>query len=134
MSGVQIVTNLLLGDDRVTAIAPESDIHAGTLPQNTRLPALSIETTSEVDREELAGDDWRAVLERVTMTAFGPDYGTAHDLLKAGKRACLDKFPEVAGFRNVSVVSGGGGPEGWHVAANCPSRSYDFLVGYEEPT
>lgn len=133
MSGVAVLIALLLDDGTVTAIAPPGNIIAGTLPQGQTLPALSIETISENGFEDLAPGAWIHVNERVQVTAYAADYVTAHNLLKAVKRACSNEFPEHAGLRDVAVLPIGGGPEGIHVASNSPSRSFDFRVSYEEP-
>ena len=133
MSGVAVIIALLLLDTGVAQFAPSENIVAGTVPQGQTLPALSIETISETDFAELAPGEWIFAEERVQVTAFAADYEQAHDLIKAVKRACSNKFPSIDGLREVAVVPIGGGPGGIHIATNSPSRSFDFRVSYEEP-
>jgi len=134
MSGVQIIVAQLLDSAAVTAIADPDSIVGGTLPQGTPLPALQVETISEMDLQVLSRGAYRLVTERVQVTALGLDYVQAHDLIKAAKRACADTFPTIAGLSRISVLSAGGGPEGIHVATGAPARTHDFKVRYQEPT
>lgn len=133
MSGVAVILSLCAGDGTVTGIIPADRIVAGTLPLDTALPALGIETISEIDVRVLNRGAWRRVRERVQTRVIGSDYAQAHDLIKAVKRACADKFPAIAGLQNVNVLSVSGGPEGYHPVIGAPQRTHDFLVGYEEP-
>ena len=133
MSGVQIIVAQLLGNAAVNAIAPDDNIVGGALPQEASLPALQVETISEMDLQVLKRGAFRLVTERVQVRALGRDYAEAHELIKAAKRACADTFPTIPGLQRISILSAGGGPEGLHIPTGAPSRTHDFKVRYLEP-
>ena len=132
MNGVIAVRSLLVADTGVTAFVPELRIAAGSLPQGTILPAISLMSVSSVDRNIPAPGPKRRVTERVQITVLARTYPETKTILAAIRTAAADKMPQIDGLTDVTVHTDSAGPDFLDEETGIHMQSQDFRVAFNE--
>ena len=132
MNGVIAVRSLLVGDTGVTALVPEMRIAAGSLPQGTALPAVSLMSVSSVDRNIPAPGLKRRVTERVQVTVLARTYPEAKTLIAAVRAAAADQMPSIDGLADVTVHTDSAGPDFLDEETGIHMQTQDLRVSFNE--
>lgn len=132
MNGVIVVRSLLVADTALTALVPEARIAAGTLPQGTVLPAISLMSVSSVDRNIPAPGPKRRVTERVQITVLARTYPETKAILAAIRTAAADQMPAIDGLADVTVHTDSAGPDFLDEETGIHMQSQDFRVAFNE--
>jgi len=133
MDGVAAVRSVMIADAPLVALVPEDSIHAGDLPLNATLPAISLSSVSKVDRNIPAPGATRHVRERVQATFHARNYPEQKAVERAARRAAADKInPEVPGITNVTIHTEGAGPDLRAADASVWMGTQDFMTTYTE--
>ncbi len=132
MNGVIVVRSLLVADTDVTALVPAARIVAGTIPQGTALPAISLMSVSSVDRNIPAPGPKRRVTERVQVTVLAPSYPAAKTIIRAVRSAAADRMPAIDGLTDVTVHTESAGPDFLDEETGIHMQTQDFRVSFNE--
>ena len=132
MNGVIAVRSLLVADTGLTALVPETRIAAGSLPQGTVLPAISLMSVSSVDRNIPAPGTKRRVTERVQVTVLARTYPETKAILTAIRTAAADKMPQIDGLSDVTVHTDSAGPDFLDEETGIHMQTQDFRVSFNE--
>ena len=132
MNGVIAVRSLLVADTGLTALVSEARIAAGTLPQGTVLPAISLMSVSSVDRNIPAPGPKRRVTERVQVTVLARTYPETKAILAAIRTAAADQKPAIDGLTDVTVHTDSAGPDFLDEETGIHMQSQDFRVAFNE--
>lgn len=133
MSGVAIVKALLHASAALTAVVPAARIQAGTLPESTAVPALSIMEVSTVERPHVDGLAPSTIVDaRIRVTVLAANYPQQKQTLALARKACNYQRGSLAGFAVVSVRRLANGPDFVSEEGLCV-QSVDFSVIYYEP-
>jgi hypothetical protein len=132
MSGVVAIRQVLIADADLTALVPAQRIGAGVLPQNTALPAISLQSVGKNDHNIPNPGTYRHVIERVQATVLARDYDSQLALLNAVRKAGADRMPVVAGLMHVTIHTDYAGPDFMNEDASIYMGSQDFRVTYSE--
>lgn len=132
MNGVIAVRSLLVTDTRVTPLVPEARITAGTLPQGSVLPAISLKSISSVDRNIPAPGAKRRVTERVQVTVLARTYPEAKALIAAVRATTADHMPIIDGLTDVTVHTDSAGPDFIDEETGIHMQSQDLRVSFNE--
>jgi len=132
MNGVIAVRALLVADTGVTALVPASRIIAGSIPQGTTLPAISLMAVSSTDRNILQPGTSRRVTERVQVTALAASYPATKAVLRAVRQAAADRTPVIDGITHVTVHTDSSGPDFLDEATGIHMQTQDFRVSFNE--
>jgi hypothetical protein len=132
MNGVIVVRSLLVADTGLTALVTEARIAAGSLPQGTELPAISLISVSSVDRNIPAPGPKRRVTERVQVTVLARTYPETKSILAAIRRAAADQMPAIDGLTDVTVHTDSAGPDFLDEETGIHMQSQDFRVAFNE--
>lgn len=132
MNGVIAVRALLVADIRVTALVPEARIAAGSLPQGTVMPAISLMSVSSTDRNVPSPGAKRRVTERVQVTVLARTYPEAKAILAAVRAAAADQMPMIDGLTDVTVHTDSAGPDFLDEETGIHMQSQDFRVAFNE--
>ncbi len=132
MNGVIAVRSLLVADTALVAIVPAARIAAGSLPQGTTLPAISLMSVSSMDRNILIPGISRRVTERVQVTVLARSYPEAKALIAAIRAAAADRMPVIDGLAQVTVHTDSAGPDFIDEATGIHMQTQDFRVAFNE--
>ncbi|MBB4858262.1 hypothetical protein HNO88_001581 [Novosphingobium chloroacetimidivorans] len=133
MDGVAALKAVLTADAVLVTLVPADNIHAGPLPLNFSLPAISLATISIVDRNIPAPGATRHVRERVQATIYARNYPQQKLITRAARRAAADKInPEVPGISAVTIHTEGAGPDFMAEDASIWMGTQDFITTYTE--
>jgi len=132
MNGVIAVRTLLVNDTGVTALVPVARISAGSLPQGTDLPAISLMSVSSVDRNIPAPGAKRRVTERVQVTVLARTYPEAKTLIAAVRAAAADQMPAIGGIAQVTVHTDSAGPDFLDEETGIHMQTQDLRVSFNE--
>ena len=132
MNGVIAVRSLLVTDTGLTALVPEARIAAGSLPQGTVLPAISLMSVSSVDRNIPAPGSKRRVTERVQVTVLARTYPETKTILTAVRKAAADQMPQIDGLSDVTVHTNSAGPDFLDEETGIHMQTQDFRVSFNE--
>ncbi|PIG29404.1 hypothetical protein CLU93_3712 [Janthinobacterium sp. 35] len=135
MSAVKVMRALLQANSAVVALVPLERVDAGTVPQESELPAIGIR---EIGRNEFAtvarAEKRVLVRSRVQVTVYAKSYPEQKAVLLAAKLGPGVHTGVVAGVTVRSVVRGEVGPDLSEEDAGIFEQSRDFIVSYIEPT
>lgn len=135
MTGVVAVRAALAADTALTALVPVEKIVTGPIPQDTALPALSLESISTVDLNIPSPSGTRFVTERVQVTILANTEPQRRAVKAAVKKACADKLNvTVSGLSSVSIHTLSAGPDMMSEDASVWQASQDLRVKYNEAT
>lgn len=132
MNGVIAVRSLLVVDTGLTALVPEVRIAAGSLPQGTVLPAISLMSVSSVDRNIPTPGSKRRVAERVQVTVLARTYPETKTILAAVRKAAADQMPQIDGLSDVTVHTDSAGPDFLDEETGIHMQTQDFRVSFNE--
>jgi len=132
MNGVIAVRTLLVNDTGVTALVPVARISAGSLPQGTDLPAISLMSVSSVDRNIPAPGAKRRVTERVQVTVLARTYPEAKTLIAAVRAAAADQMPAIGGLTDITVHTDSAGPDFLDEETGIHMQTQDLRVSFNE--
>lgn len=132
MNGVIAVRALLVSDLRVTGLVPEARIAAGSLPQGTLMPAISLMSVSSTDRNVPAPGAKRRVTERVQVTVLARTYPEAKAIVAAVRAAAADQMPTIDGLTDVTVHTDSTGPDFLDEETGIHMQTQDFRVSFNE--
>lgn len=133
MNGVAALRVLALADPMLMALVPPERVRAGVLPQDTKLPAISLITVSSIERSIPNPGSVRRLLERTQATIIAKDYAQLQAVRRALKHAAADKRPIVDGISEVVVLLDGAGPEFMDDGASFYITTQDFRISFNEP-
>lgn len=132
MSGIAIVTELLLADPWFQELASADRLKEDRLPENAALPAIVLSTVSSVDRQTLERGAFVRSAERVSVTVRAASVRDRKAVIARVRAACSDKRGTIAECFRVSVKTAGQGP-----SVTGPGGSFeqtqDFRVGFDAP-
>ena len=135
MSAVKVMRALLQANSAVVALVPLERVDAGTVPQESELPAIGIK---EIGRNEFAtvarAEKRVLVRSRVQVSVYAKSYPEQKAVLLAAKLGPGVHTGVVAGVTVRSVVRGEVGPDLSEEDAGIFEQSRDFIVSYIEPT
>lgn len=132
MNGVIAVRSLLVADTGVTALVPASRIIAGSIPQGTTLPAISLMAVSSTDRNILQPGTSRRVTERVQVTVLAGSYPATKAIFRAVRAAAADQAPAIDGLTDVTVHTDSAGPDFLGEETGIHMQTQDFRVSFNE--
>lgn len=133
MSAVKVIRALLVADSAVVALLPAVRIIAGSLPQGTALPAVSINEVSTMEIGRIDAQAETTLTEgRVQVTVIAASYPAQKALLDAVRKACNYERGSIAGVPVVSVRRSGNGPDFNDPESGFYMQSVDFRVTYHE--
>lgn len=132
MNGVITVRALLVADLRVTGLVPEGRIAAGSLPQGTVMPAISLMSVSSTDRNVPAPGAKRRVTERVQVIVLARTYPETKSIIAAVRAAAADQMPAIDGLTDVTVHTDSAGPDFLDEETGIHMQSQDFRVAFNE--
>lgn len=132
MNGVIAVRTLLVTDTGMTAIVPPARIAAGILPQGTDLPAISLMSVSNIDRNIPAPGSKRRVTERVQVTVLAATYRQVKAILAAVRKAAADQMPIIDGLFDVTVHTDSAGPDFLDEETGIHMQTQDLRVSFNE--
>lgn len=129
----KVVRALLVASATVTALVPETQIMAGTIPEGVPLPAISITEVSVVPVSAIdAQAEYSLVTSRVQVTIMTKDYPSTKPILDAVRKTCNFERGMIAGVDVASVVRDTVGPDFSDDAATIHFKTVDFKVTYHE--
>lgn len=132
-SGIKAVRTALVADAPLLALVPAARIVGDDLPQGTILPAISLSSISQVDRNIPNPGAYRYVTERVQAMVHARDKPQQDAVKAAVKRAAADKVGlVVSGLLNVTIHTDGAGPDITNEEASVRLGTQDFRVTYSE--
>lgn len=133
MSGVAIIRQLLADRAEMLAVLPAAKVIAGTIPQNTVLPALGVSEVSSNEQWTTARNlRVKMIRERVQVTIQAKDYSTMKRLLKVASLGAGVHTGMVKGISVRSVLPDGVGPEIPVGDDGIYEQSRDFMVTFIE--
>jgi hypothetical protein len=132
MNGVIAVRSLLVADTGMTALVPVARIAAGSLPQGTMMPAISLMSVSGVDRNIPAPGPKRRVTERVQVTVLARTYPEVKAIIAAVRQAAADQMPNIDGLFDVTVHTDSAGPDFLDEETGIHMQTQDFRVSFNE--
>lgn len=133
MAAVKIIRALLLAHAPVIALVGSGNIFAGTVPQGTILPAISIKEISRIE-SRTAGLNEATVMvtSRVQVTVLTNSYPQQKALLQAAKLGSGSHTGVIAGITVRSVTRDFVGPDLSNDDAGIFEQSRDFRVVFVE--
>lgn len=134
MSDVKVIRALLVAHAPLVALVPAARIMAGTVPQGTSLPALSINTISNVERQKVADDGTHTLMtSRTQVTVHAKSYPEQKALLKLVGQAITGGRRPVADVLVANVLRDVIGPDLSDPVVGTFEQTRDFRVVYYEP-
>ena len=135
MSSVKVLRALLQAYPPVTSLVPSERVIAGTVPQESELPAIGIKEISRNEFATVARAEKRVLVRsRVQVTVYAKSYPEQKAVLLAAKLGPGVHTGVVAGVTVRSVVRDEVGPDLSEEDAEIFEQSRDFFVSYIEPT
>jgi hypothetical protein len=135
MSAVKVIRALLQSHPAVVALLPLERVVAGTVPQESELPAIGIREIGRNEFSTVARAENRVLVRsRVQVTVYAKSYPEQKAVLLAAKLGPGVHTGVVAGVTVRSVVRGVVGPDLSEEDAGIFEQSRDFFVSYIEPT
>lgn len=145
MSGVRVIWKLLYDSSlQSPTVVQSANIRAGTLPIDTQLPAISVESISSVQRQTLAMSEARRMhTDRVQVTALvktqqgypqGGDYANLVSIMDFILAACGNQTGVVNGVTVDSILPESEGPDFFIDDQSIITRSRDFMVRWVPAT
>jgi hypothetical protein len=128
MSGVVIVTDLLVSSPALIVAVPAGQIMGGGLPQGTPTPSLLATSVGTVDDHSLRGPA-RLITERVQVTIRAGTYRQQKLIERLVRQACDGRSGAIAGYAVTDLVSAGLGPD-FRDDADEWLGSLDFRVSF----
>ena len=133
MNGVEALRAVLVADAAVTALVPADRIVEGVEGLGLQLPAIVLESLSDMDVNISSPGDRVFVSERVQATVLAATNDQRTDVLAAVKRAGAHKrFSEFGGLTNLTIQTAGKGPSVMSDSPRIYSRNQDFMVRFNE--
>lgn len=127
MSGVGIVRYKLANAAGVTALVPAARIQAGTMPQNTVLPFISVTQTSSTPLNQVSKTSGLSV-DRVQVTVEAASYPQVRQILALVRAALPYTHATVNGFVCDSLIPDIEGPDGFDGTLMSYFQSQDYFV------
>lgn len=135
MSAVKVIRALLQAHPAVVVLVPLERVFAGTVPQESELPAIGVKEIGRNEFATVARAEKRALVRsRVQVTVYAKSYPEQKAALLAAKLGPGVHAGVVAGVAVRSVVRGEVGPDLSEEDAEIFEQSRDFIVSYIEPT
>lgn len=135
MSAVKVMRALLHAYPAVVALVPLERVVAGTVPQESELPAIGIKEIGRNEFATVARTEKRVLVRsRVQVTVYAKSYPEQKAVLRAANLGPGVHTGVVAGVTVRSVVRGEVGPDLSEEDAGIFEQSRDFMVSYIEPT
>ncbi len=133
MSGVKVITHLLINAGAITALVTASKIKAGILPLGTVMPAISITPISSnpVNHLRIAEAN-KMHIERVQVTVLHSAYPGLAAIMKLLLAACPSQRGTVNGVSVDSITPESEGPYFYDPQTLIHAQSRDFIVRYVE--
>ena len=133
MDGVAAVRVAFVADATLTGLVPADSIHAGPLPLDATLPAISLASVSSVDWNIPAPGSTRHVSERVQATLHARNYPEMKAIKRSARHAAADKIGlEVPGILVVTIHTEAAGPDFMAADASIWMGTQDFITTYTE--
>jgi hypothetical protein len=130
---VKVIRALLVASTTLSALVPASRIMAGTVPDDTSLPAIGITEVSLVPVSAIdAQAEYSLVASRVQVTIMAKDYPSTRTILDEVRRACNFARGVIADVDVASIVRDTVGPDLSDDAVGVYFKSIDFKVTYHE--
>jgi len=131
MSGVAIVRYKLANAAGVTAVVPATRIQAGTMPENTALPFISVSQISSTPLNQVARTSGLR-MDRVQVTVEAASYVQMRQILALVRTALPYTRGTVNSVACDSIVPDVEGPEGFDGVLMSHFQSQDYIVHWSE--
>lgn len=131
MPDVRVVKHLLAANSALTAVVPAARIAAGSLPQGTQMPAISVMHVGSQSLSEISKQSQDRTA-RVQVTIHAKNYPQQKQVLKLVCEAVPRTRGLIAGVNVVSIRRVGDGPDFSDDAAGIFEQVQDFFVAYSE--
>ncbi|WP_230781566.1 tail completion protein gp17 [Sphingomonas sp. Leaf37] len=132
MSGTGIVTELLLADPTMAAIAARGGLKEDRLPDGVTLTAVLLRTVSSTDRQPLKVGALIRSSERIAVTVRAASVRDRKAAIRTIRAACHGKTGDLAECFRVSVRTAGLGPSVLG-PGNSFEQTQDFRVSFDAP-
>ena len=133
MSGVAIIRTLLANHAPLLALVPAAKIIAGTIPQATIPPAISVRSISGTEQETTARNlSVKMIRERIQVTVYGKSFVEMERALKAASLGRGVFTGTVATYKVLSVLPEYVGPYIEATDDGIHEQSRDFMVTFIE--
>jgi hypothetical protein len=134
MSDVKVIRALLAAHAPLVALVPTAKMFTGVVPLNTPLPALSINTVSNVERHKVADDgECTLMTSRTQVTVHGRSYPEQKAILQLVGLAIKGGRRSVAGVLVANVLRDIIGPDLGDSDIGTFEQTRDFRVVYYQP-
>jgi hypothetical protein len=134
MSDVIVMRHLLVESGPLIAVIPANKIFAGQIPQNTPLPAIAINSISNVEQKKVQDHgDWVLMTSRTQVTVVANSYVQQKALIQLIGLAVKGGPRVVAGIPVKNVLRDIVGPDQRDDAVGMFIQTRDFRVIYNEP-
>ncbi len=131
MSDWKIIRALLVAHDPLIAVVPSNKIVAGDLPQSTVLPAISIQSISNIEQSKVSDTSSTVLMfARVQVTVHASSLKQQAEVLALVGRAIRGGRRIVAEVQVVDIQRDLIGPDMSDSAAGIFEQTRDFRVKY----
>lgn len=132
MSDVAVVRYLLANSAGLIAVVPATKIIAGTIPQGTALPAISVTHLSTVRRQPVGTPANVFCTSRVQVTVMAKTYPTQKSIMALVRAALPRTKGTVSGIVVDSLMPDFEGPDFKNDEIGAHVGSIDYIVTYKE--
>lgn len=112
IDGCTIVGTLLRNYSGLVGIVPTANIKEGATPKGASLPLVLLENVSSVEpNQPLSRPDALLTVDRVAVTIRAASVRERKVIRWLVVRACAGKTGDIAGAKNVAILTAGAGPD-----------------------
>jgi len=131
VSGVAIIRFKLANAAGVTALVPATRTQAGTMPENTALPFISVTQISSTPLNQVSQTSGLR-MDRVQVTVEATSYPLVRQILAAVRAALPYTRATVNSIACDSITPDVEGPDGFDGVLMSYFQSQDYIVGWTE--
>lgn len=130
MSGVAIINYLLSNDYDLASVVAADNVISGTIPLNTKYPAISIRQVSGLEFKTIQRTGDQLVTERIQVTAYASNYSQQKEIIELIRSALPTTRGGVSTFTVDSIVQDIDGPDLYSENPVTFEQSIDYMVRF----
>lgn len=131
MSGVAVVRYKLAQNSALTKKVPDTRIMAGILPISSKIPAIVIQSISNIEHLNVALDDMSVLMtNRVQVTVFSKTYPELKQIMDMVRVACKNYRGLVNTIEVDSILPDTVGPDMYDGDNSIYMQTRDLIVKY----